>query len=99
MQNFMLTTKMTLVFGFGASGRRGNHLKFGTFEFFTPNGSPGKRARQARQARQAHLPEFSCLVWCEEIRFPNFPSDFTGSRQLKTKKEGYFRVQWVKFDR
>ena len=39
-----------LIFGFGASGRYGKHFKFGTIDFFTPNGIWARQEGQAGQA-------------------------------------------------
>ena len=51
----MLITKMTLVFGFGAPGRRRRHFKFGLMRFCS---SKEKfRERELRPARPGQLPE------------------------------------------
>ena len=51
MHNFTLIMNMTLFFGFGASGSRSKHLKFGLLYFYSlaPGmalGSPGKKFRE-----------------------------------------------------
>ena len=69
MQNLMLSSKMTLLLGFGAFGSRSKHLRFGILGFCKekiPGNVPGSWSDLACLAGLSHLPKF--FLWGERAK-------------------------------
>ena len=99
-----LNPKMTLVFYFGGPRACKNADKNLLQRFFGPN--RGLPEFLTRQARQADLPKFLVaqsgwgrIVWPKKPQSRNLKMLPTPSRSPKSKKEGHFRGQGIKFDR
>ena len=90
---------MAFVFGFGPCKAPKSRFEVSVSDIAPQAAARSNPKIPGDQAGQCRSPGILNPTWEGDIRERNFKPIFRGFGGSKTKKEGHFRVQWIKFDR